>query len=117
MWLKKISFTALIFFAINSGCFSQNPALAKIDQEDLKRHLTFISSDSLQGRKLGTEVPGLDIAADYIKINAEKNGLKPGVDNYFQNVDIVSIKPDKNSFLEIAKKMGSRYLKRLHLFV
>ncbi len=89
MLLQKLSFTVLFLFAIYSVCFSQNPALSKIDKIDMKRHLTFLSSDSLQGRKLGTDVPGLDIAADYIKVNAEKNGLKPGGDNYFQYVDMI----------------------------
>lgn len=115
MLLKKISFTALFLFAINSVCFSQNPALSKIDQNDMKRHLTFLSSDSLQGRKLGTAVPGLDIAADYIKVNAEKNGLKPGVDNYFQKVDIVSIKPDVNNFIQINRRNGKAILKTTSL--
>ena len=111
---KKIFSTTLFLFAINF-CFSQNPALSKIDKDDMKRHLTFLSSDSLQGRKLGTEVPGLDIAADYIKLNAEKNGLEPGVDNYFQKVDIISIKPNENNFIQINKRNGKSMFKTTSL--
>jgi len=115
MLLQKLSFLNLFLLAINTFSFSQNPVLSKIDKDDMKRHLTFLSSDSLQGRKLGTEVPGLDIAADYIKVNAEKNGLKPGVNNYFQKVDIVSIKPNENSFIQINKKNGKTIFKTTSL--
>ena len=115
MFIQKVFFTALFLLAINSISFSQNPALSKIDKDDMKRHLTFLSSDSLQGRKLGTEVPGLDIAANYIKVNAEKNGLKPGVDNYFQKVDIVSTKPNENSFIQINRSNGKVLFKTTSL--
>lgn len=115
MWLKKISFSLFLLIAISTICFSQNPALSKIDKDDMKRHLTFLSLDSLQGRKLGTAVAGLDIAADYIKTNAEINGLEPGVRDYFQPVDIVSTKPDENSFLEINERNGSPMFKTTSL--
>ena len=51
--------TALAFFVLCFFAFAgtaQKQALSKIDTDDMKRHLTFISSDELQGRKLGTEV-------------------------------------------------------------
>ncbi|MCK5729935.1 MAG: hypothetical protein KAH68_02595, partial [Draconibacterium sp.] len=111
MSLQKISFLIFFLFANYFLSFSQNKALSKIDNEDLKRHLTFLSSDSLQGRKLGIEVAGLEIAADYIKSNAKKNGLKPAADNYFQHVDIVSISPYKNSYLEIVRNGGKSMFK------
>ncbi|MCF6357733.1 MAG: hypothetical protein L3J54_07990, partial [Draconibacterium sp.] len=107
MMLKKIFFAALFITVINSVGFAQSQALSKIDKDDMKRHLTFLSSDSLQGRKLGTEVPGLDIAADYIRANAEKIGLKPGVENYFQKVSLVSVKPNENNFIEVIDNRGT----------
>ncbi|NOR73676.1 MAG: M20/M25/M40 family metallo-hydrolase [Draconibacterium sp.] len=107
MSLQKISFLIFFLFANYFLSFSQNKALSKIDNEDLKRHLNFLSSDSLQGRKLGTEVSGLDIAADYIKVNAKINGLKPAANNYFQHVDMILEKPIENHFVEVIDNRGT----------
>jgi len=92
-------FFVLCIFALTG--LAQKKALSKIDTEDLKRHLTFLASDELQGRKLGTEVDGLGMAAEYLAENAQKNGLKPGAENYFQKVDLVSTRHDNSSFVEI----------------
>ena len=103
---KSILWVLILFFAgLNS--FAQNPALTMIDTDDLKRHLSFISSDSLQGRAFGTPVPGLDIAAEYLKANIKKMGLASGADDYFQNFSIISSQPNiENTFLEITDKNG-----------
>ena len=102
MFLRKTTFLFLILFTINIVVIAQNRALSKIDKEDMKRHLTFISSDSLQGRSLGTEVDGLGITADYIAETLKKLGVKPGGENYFQKVELMSSKPDiENTYLEI----------------
>jgi hypothetical protein len=93
VFTKSILLVLILFFAgLNS--FAQNPALKMIDTADLKRHLSFISSDSLQGRAFGTPIPGLDIAAGYLKTNIEKMGLVSGADDYFQNFSIISSQPD-----------------------
>lgn len=99
--------TTLTFFVLCFGFFtgfSQEKALSKIDTADLKQHLIFISSDELQGRKLGTEVDGLGITADYIAENCKRIGLEPGAENYFQQVNLITTKPNKNSFIEIVNK-------------
>jgi len=111
MLFRKIAYSLITLITINVVAFSQNPALSKIDKEDLKRHLTFISSDSLQGRRFGTEVDGLGITAEYLKTNAEKIGLKQGAENYFQNVDIISSQANENSFIEIEDKRGKSIFK------
>lgn len=90
--ISKLFFLSLICFPFLSN--PQNQGLKTIIQEDLKRHLTFISSDSLQGRSFGTKNPGLEITAEYLKNSIKKIGLKSGADDYFQAVDIVSVKPD-----------------------
>lgn len=87
---------------IHSVCIGQNTDLERINIGDLKRHLTFLSSDSLQGRSFETSKNGLDIAANYLKTTAKGIGLADGADDYFQIVPIVSIYPEsENSFLEI----------------
>jgi Zn-dependent M28 family amino/carboxypeptidase len=91
---------------------AQETALKTILTDDLLRHLTFISSDSLQGRTFGTPINGLDITAEYLKTNAKKIGLSPGFDNYFQQLQIVSTQPDlENTFLEITDKQGNAIFK------
>jgi hypothetical protein len=108
---KSILWVLILFFAgLNS--LAQNPALKMIDAADLKRHLNFISSDSLQGRGFGTPVQGLDLAADYLKNNASEIGLTAGADDFFQTFTIISSQPDnENTFLEITNSDETRLFK------
>lgn len=101
MLVKKTVLIIAYLFLIVPTSFSQEDALNAIDTDDLKRHLTFIASDSLQGRRFGTEVNGLEITANYLAKEAEQMGLKPGNDNYFQKVRIEGSKPDKGCFIQI----------------
>ncbi len=104
----KSALSVIILFLAGLNSLAQDSALKMINIDDLKRHLTFISSDSLQGRTFGTMVPGLDIAADYIRANAKETGLSPGVHDYFQTVPIVSLQPDiENTYLEITDTEGN----------
>ncbi|MBT6999352.1 MAG: M20/M25/M40 family metallo-hydrolase [Prolixibacteraceae bacterium] len=76
-----------------------------INKEDLRRHLIFIASDSLQGRKFGTEISGLEITADYLKDYAQKIGLKPHIDDFFQSVGIIATMPGLgNIFIEVVNQ-------------
>jgi hypothetical protein len=94
-----------IFVSINS--YSQKQGLNSIVQADLQHHMAFIASDSLEGRCFGTEVPGLQIAVEYIRDNIQKSGLKPVADSYFQSVPLLSVQPDpKKSFLKVRDKKG-----------
>jgi len=101
--------TVLIYFSLLVFLFSanaQNEALSKIDIPDLKEYLTFIASDELQGRELGTEVDGLEITANYLANYAKENGLKPAVENYFQTVPILHTTLSTDDFIEVNNKKG-----------
>ena len=112
MLFRKTVPCILFLFFIHLISYTQETGLKKINTSDLRRHLSYISSDSLQGRAFGTVVPGLDIAADYIKANAEETGLLPGLPDYFQIVPIVSSQPDaENTFLEITDTEGKLFYK------
>lgn len=99
MFLQKIAFACIVLCCIVVSVDAQEHALSKINKEDLTEYLTFISSDDLQGRKLGTKVNGLGITADYLAENAKRIGLKPGATNYFQKVEMLLNKPNESSIV------------------
>jgi hypothetical protein len=111
MFIRKTALTYFVLCVFVFAAIAQKQALSKIDKQDLKKYLTFISSDDLEGRKLGTEVDGLEITAKYIADNASRIGLEPGSDNYYQKVEMVSTKPDKSNFIEIQNAKGKSLYK------
>ena len=60
----------------------------EISIHDLKQHIIFLASDSLKGRKPGTD--GGRIAAEYIAEEISKTGLYPIEKNSFQYFDVVT---------------------------
>lgn len=104
--LLKIKLCVVLALYISTAnC--QPKAIEKIDTTDLYRHLSYLASDELQGRMIGTEVNGLDMAAEYIAEQAKKIGLQAPGENYFQKFPIESIKPDfKNTHLEVLNNSG-----------
>jgi hypothetical protein len=109
-----------------TGCISvlflipatgQNEAIKSINENDLKAHLNFLASDLLQGRELGTPVPGLEIAASYIRAAAARIGLKSPVNDFFQSVSMVSVSRDpENSYLQITDPQGKTLVKSDSVF-
>lgn len=96
-----------------SAAFGQAPVKVKISSAEKKmvQHITadqlssylhFISSDAMGGRD--TPSQGLDVTAEFIKMNLARWGFKPAGDNgtFFQKMYVVSntIDPEK-SFLEV----------------
>ncbi|CAG5008164.1 hypothetical protein DYBT9275_04207 [Dyadobacter sp. CECT 9275] len=86
---KKI--LAGIFLSISGLAYSQDDAVKyanTITAEDLKKHLTIIASDSLEGRDTGS--PGQKKAAEYVTKYFKEYGLTPiataedGSKSYFQ---------------------------------
>lgn len=101
--------TTAIVFSLLIGIVNlqaQPAALSVIDTLDMKRNLTFIASDEMQGRSLGTEADGLNEVAVYLAANAQKLGLKPGAPNYFQQVEMLASEPDKSNFVEVLNDEG-----------
>src|SRR5712671_265311 len=63
-------------------------ALDHISAQSLKGHLSFLSSDLLEGRD--TPSRGLDLAAEYIASEFRRAGLKSaGDDGYFQTARFI----------------------------
>src|SRR5881628_3234864 len=74
----------------------------EITSQELKRHIKYLSSDELKGRKTGEE--GNRVAAKYIAHEFERYGLSPAGDKggYFQEFPFLeSLREGKDSKLTI----------------
>lgn len=97
----------LLFLMANILSFGQKKAVETITENDLRAHLEFISSDLMQGREFTTKTPGLEITANYLKAQCRKIGLKPGVDDYIQHIDMQMLKTDlENTSMKIIDAWG-----------
>lgn len=102
------------FIGFTSIAFAQQPSVkyaASISADDLKKHLTYIASDELEGRDTGSE--GQRKAADYIANHFQSLGLqaiapqKDGSKGYLQKFDLY-----KNGWQDAYIKIGDG--KRMH---
>ena len=101
--IRRIS--SLFFFFLIFSCHNikvsldqkaQESEVAEITISELRQHIAFLASDSLKGRKPGTD--GGRIAAEYIAEEISKIGLSPIEKNSFQYFDVVtSISAGKNN--------------------
>ncbi len=65
---------------------ARKAALEGVSAKDLKRIVTYLAEDRLEGR--GTPSKGLNLAADFIAAEFKKAGLEPkGDDGFFQTTD------------------------------
>src|SRR5438874_237051 len=72
-------------------------ALERISADSMRGHLSFLSSDLLEGRK--TPSRGLDLAAEYIAAQFRRAGLEPvGDDGYFQTANWSLASRDMSGF-------------------
>src|ERR1700741_3218276 len=79
----------LMLFAAEPALTPEMRALAdRISADSLRGHLSFLASDSLEGR--ATPSRGLDLAAEYIAAQFRRDGLEPaGDDGYFQTAKML----------------------------
>jgi len=99
--------------AIGITGFSQQPrrANASLNEQAIRAHIKFLSSDLLEGR--GTGAHGGEIAANYIAAQMEGLGLKGAGANgsFFQPVSLVGVKADPNTKLIISGRNGKESFK------
>jgi hypothetical protein len=110
--MKPIILLSLLFLFIYFNTVAQKNALESITENDLKAHLEFIASDYMQGRDFGTQIPGLEITADYLKTQLIKTGLNTVNESYFQKVEMVRVKSDTNNVsIVINRNDGSEFIR------
>ncbi|HLO90479.1 MAG TPA: M20/M25/M40 family metallo-hydrolase, partial [Lentimicrobium sp.] len=77
-------YITLIFLFLTASLLAQEIPTSDL----LKKHIGYLASDELKGRKAGSE--GDSLAAVYIRQNFEKAGLKPVFKNGFQYFSLVT---------------------------
>src|SRR5688500_6028100 len=84
---------------------------AQFSADEMKRWLTYIASDSLQGRQLFTE--GLGLAGAYIAEHLKTWGVAPAGDagSYFQTVKILGMRVRSNSSVTVTANGQTRTFK------
>jgi len=82
----KILFISFLGLFLTFATVAQQPV--KISPDELKKHVGFLASDSLKGRKPGT--PEAGVAARYILRNLLEAGLEPLSNEGFQYFDVVT---------------------------
>jgi peptidase M28-like protein/PDZ domain-containing protein/PA domain-containing protein len=122
MSTRRISLSIFaIAFLLTSASLSLNPANAaleiqsqksaqsdaQISAERIARHIAFLASDKLQGRRSGT--PGADEAARYIAAEFRSYGLKPAsADGFLQPFTFVAgVRLGPKSAFQIKDSSGS----------
>ena len=88
----------------------QAAAIDRISADSLRGHLSFLSSDLLEGRD--TPSRGLDLAAEYIAAQFRRAGLEAvGDDGYFQTANWKVIEPDAEGFVFDVKIKNGRTIR------
>jgi aminopeptidase YwaD len=82
--IAKIGAALIVLIAIS---FTEDKKKSpEVTAGEMKKHISFLSSDALKGRLTGNE--GDSLAAEYIRTELKKAGLMPLYDNGFQRFRI-----------------------------
>lgn len=107
--MKFRSFFVLATLLAATSLYSQEKALKSITREEAEKHMKYLSSDELEGRRTGSE--GNNKAADYISSAALEMGVKPlpGQSTLFQPLTYLRITPAPGeSLLTMTDSCGNR---------
>src|SRR5687768_13315497 len=111
--MRRSLFAIIFVLALTASAFGQavriTPAERRMAEaitvEQLKSYLYFVASDAMEGRD--TPSRGLDITAEFLKMNLSRWGFKPAGDNgtFFQKIELVSESVDQvNNILQVDGK-------------
>ena len=103
-----IKFRLLVFLIIISQPLSYIYADKGIKMANLQKHIQYLASDSLRGRKPGSK--GGKLAAEYIKREFKESGLDLMADGGFQYFEVITkVKAGENNSIEFAQKPGKLF--------
>jgi len=90
---------------------AQSSVQSGVQSEDLRKWLSYLASDELEGRTTFSE--GLGLAAAYLAEQLRSWGAKPGGDNgsYFQRVQVQGVKSANHSTLTVEVNGQTRVFK------
>ncbi|MEE9373263.1 MAG: M28 family peptidase [Saprospiraceae bacterium] len=101
--IKSIHIILVVFLVISniSGQSEVQKVTSTVTKNRVKAHLTFIASDELKGRDVGSD--GIGTAAMYIKTQLMSYGVStsPNMESYFQNVTLVTLDPPSDGTILI----------------
>lgn len=87
-----VSYSVWITVFLASGCSVRQATERIVDPNEVKRILTTLSADDMEGRAAFT--PGIERAADFIETEFKKAGLQPYTpDGYRQTFSVSRIRP------------------------
>lgn len=94
-----LSITCSSTKSVNSSALVNNTYVNSISSEELKKYLTVVASDEMEGRETGSE--GQKKAGKYIIDNYKMNGIAfpKGANNYYQNVPAAFLNAKRNENL------------------
>lgn len=105
-YLSTFILLSVLFFGCSSSDTTTSRGLSQITPELMNKHISFLASDSLKGRK--TPGPELDAAARYIADEFKELGLEPVGGSYLQTVHLGKVDLGKDNRL-IIKKDGKEH--------
>jgi Zn-dependent M28 family amino/carboxypeptidase len=109
---RSMIVTAMVSALAISG-YAQSRGRTKIalNEDSMRAHIRYLSSDLLEGR--GTGARGGELAASYIAAQMEALGLKGAGANgsFFQPVSLVGVKADPNTKLVVSGRNGKESFK------
>src|SRR4051812_31798624 len=93
--IRAASVAALCF--VTAALIAQTASTGTVQEADLRRHLTYLSSDELTGREVFTE--GYGVASQYVADELKAMGVKPLGDHgtYFQMVALKDVRVTNDS--------------------
>ena len=109
---RLLAFWLLLLCAVAAtAAAASNGRGQTVQAEDLRRWLTYLASDELEGRATFSE--GLGLAAAYIAAELRAVGVQPGGDNgsYFQRVKVLGVKSANRSALTVTVNGQTRVFK------
>jgi Zn-dependent M28 family amino/carboxypeptidase len=101
----------IVVICVTAFSQQRHSAGPPLDEQAIRAHIKFLSSDLLEGR--GTGARGGEIAANYIAAQMEALGLKGAGANgsFFQPVSLVGVKADPTTKLIISGRNGKETFK------